>query len=96
MENKYNESRASTIQWAQALWANRLAYSTKKNMASNVGKTKNISRLPSYSIVQLEVLMEERCVLLVVVAYGVDLVLVFPFYNLLIIIFLIVLLMMWG
>ena len=65
-------------------------------MALNAIKTKNISRLPSYSIVQLEVLMEERCVLLVVVAYGVDLVLVFPFYNSLIIIFLIVLLMMWG
>ena len=65
-------------------------------MALNVRKTKNISRLPSYSIVQLAVLMEERCVLLVVVAYGVDLVLVFPFYNSLIMIFLIVLLMMWG
>ena len=65
-------------------------------MALNVGKTKNISRLPSSNIVPLAVLMVERCVVLVVVAYGVDLVLVFPFYNSLIIIFLIVLLMMWG
>ena len=65
-------------------------------MALNVSKTKHISRLPSSSIVPVAVLMEERCVLLVVVAYGVDVVLVFPFYNSLIIIFLIVLLMMWG
>ena len=79
MENKYNESRASTIQWAQALWANR--HILQKNMALNVSKNKNISRLPSSNIVPLVVLMEERCVLLVVVAYGVDVKLVFPFYN---------------
>ena len=79
MENKYNESRASTIQWAQALWANR--HILQKTMALNVSKNKNISRLPSSNIVPLVVLMEERCVLLVVVAYGVDVKLVFPFYN---------------
>ena len=79
MENKYNESRASTIQWAQALWANR--HILQKNMALNVSKNKNISRLPSSNIVPLVVLMEGRCVLLVVVAYGVDVKLVFPFYN---------------
>ena len=79
MKNKYNESRASTIQWAQALWANR--HILQKNMALNVSKNKNISRLPSSNIVPLVVLMEERCVLLVVVAYGVDVKLVFPFYN---------------
>ena len=56
-------------------------------MALNVRKTKNISRLPSSSIVLLAVLMEERCELLGVVAYGVDVVLVFLFYNLLIIFF---------
>ena len=79
MENKYNESRASTIQWAQALWANR--HILQKTMALSVSKNKNISRLPSSNIVPLVVLMEERCVLLVVVAYGVDVKLVFPFYN---------------
>ena len=79
MENKYNESRASTIQWAQALWANR--HILQKTMALNVSKNKNISRLPSSNMVPLVVLMEERCVLLVVVAYGVDVKLVFPFYN---------------
>ena len=79
MENRYNESRASTIQWAQALWANR--HILQKTMALNVSKNKNISRLPSSNIVPLVVLMEERCVLLVVVAYGVDVKLVFPFYN---------------
>ena len=56
-------------------------------MALKVSETKNISRLPSSGIVPPAMLMEERCELLVVVAYGVDVVLVFPFYNSLIYIY---------